>query len=201
MADARTLIRPIILIAAIAVAGCATIRQTDPPQTATQQLLVSTAIDRSAAKLKLALSPGSRIFVDAQHVDADENIQYPKYTIAAVREQLLRQGLRLVGDRVTADAIVELRSGAQSINEKKILLGIPEMALPVPFTGPVTIPELAIFKYHRLNGVAKLALAAYRPDGTLLFATDFQYGEAEQKDWTLLFFISHKSHDLWPGER
>jgi hypothetical protein len=200
MAVSRKL-RAIFVLTALAVSGCATVRQTDPPLTANTQLLISTAVDRAAVQLKPTLKAGSRIYLDANNIDGDkEHVVYPKYTIAAVRDQLLRLGFRIVEDRSQADAVLELRSGAQSINEKSILVGIPNITMPVPLAGPITIPELAIFKYHRLHGVCKLALVAHGRDGNLLHSTGVQYGQAQQKRWVFLFLFSSTSHDLWPGE-
>jgi hypothetical protein len=193
--------RAIALVAVLMMTGCATVRQTDPPTTATEQLLISTAVDRSVGKLKLSIPPGSRVYLDAQNLDSEkEYVRYPKYTIAAVRDQLMRLGYKVVDQRSQADVSVELRSGAQSINEKSILIGTPNIAVPVPFAGSFAIPELALFKYHRLRGISKLALSASNAAGSLLYSTEFQYGEAEQKHWVFLFVITHTSHDLWPGE-
>jgi len=194
-------LRVIVLLAVAALAGCATLRQTDPPLTADEQLLISTAVDRSSAMLKPEIPPGSRVFLDATNLDADKEIViYPKYTIASVRDQLLRSGFRLVDDRAQADVILELRSGAQSINEKNFLIGIPNVTVPVPLAGPMTIPEIALYKYHRLRGVSKLALVARSPDGRFLYSTGMQYGESQKKRWVFLLLFSGGTHDLGPYE-
>jgi len=192
--------RSLVLLTILALSGCATVRQTDPPTTAEEQLLVSMAVDRAVGKLTLPGVPaGSRLFVDVTNVDVDQNgtvMLLPKYTIAAVRDQLLRLGYRLVDDRKVADYVVELRNGGQAIDDKQIILGLPNTVLPVPMTGPITVPELALFKYHRQHGLSKVGLAVYGRDGAMAYSTGSQFGDSEQKHWTLLFLISFTSHDL-----
>jgi hypothetical protein len=190
-----------LLLAVAALTGCASVRQTDPPTTAEELLLVSTAVDRAVGKLKLDIPPGSRVFVDASNVDVDQSnantaMLLPKYTIAAVRDQVLRLGYKVVAERKDAEYVVEVRNGGQAIDDKQIILGIPNTTLPVPLTGPITVPELAIFKYHRQHGLSKLGLAVYGKDGSLAYSTGSQFGDSEQKHWTLLFLITFTSHDL-----
>jgi hypothetical protein len=104
------------LTAVLALAGCTTVRSTEPNQTATEQLLITTAIDHAAAELKPAIPTGSKVFVDPQYFDAaGDSAPYPKYAMGAVRDELLQEGAHLVADRKSADIVVEPRSGAQSI--------------------------------------------------------------------------------------
>jgi hypothetical protein len=167
-------------------AGCATDRQTDPPQTATEQLLVTNAVDQAVERLKLVFPPDSKLFLDQQFYDADNGVR-PKYAVAAVREQLLRLGAHLVDDRKSADVVVELRAGAESIDYHTFLIGIPSFPVPIPLTGVLQFPELAFFKIDRQTGVAKLALTAYTPkDGALLSASGLQYGQAYRKKVVVL---------------
>jgi hypothetical protein len=41
------------------------------------------------------------------------------------------------------------------------LLGIPTLVVPIPFVGPLQIPELAFYKTEPQNSYAKFALLAY----------------------------------------
>lgn len=189
-----------LLAGALALAGCVTTRQTDPPFTATHQLLVTTAVDRSAAQLKLALPAGSKVFLDP-YVDMDGTFHFPKYTVAAVRSRLLDLGALLVASREEADVVVELRAGAQSVNDRRILLGLPGFMVPVPLAGNLALPEVPLFKYHRETGLSKLAVVAYHADGRLIADTGPQYGEAIRSHWVVLFVISRSTQDLLPEDR
>lgn len=184
-----------LLIAVLA--GCATMRETQPPRTATEQLLISTAAARAAAQLQPTLPAGSKVFLDTQFYDTDQVVE-PKYTIAAVREQLLRLGAHLVADRKDADVVVELRSGAQSIDSSEFLVGIPTFSFPIPFVGAFTFPEIPFFKIARRTGISKLALVAYgTPNGEPIAATGHHFGQSHLNKYNLLIF-SWTRQDIYP---
>lgn len=186
------------LALAAALAGCASVRQTDPPVSATEQLLISTAVDRSVSQLQLPLRFGTKVFLDTTNLDIDATVVYPKYTIAVVRSQLLRMGAVMTLERKDADIVAELRSGAQSINDHTMLFGLPAFSLPVPLAGTLAIPEFPLFKYYRETGRSKVALAAYDRKGRLIADTGALYGEANQIHWVVLFFFSYTTNELHP---
>ena len=191
---------PLGAVLVLAMAACATNRQTDPPRTATEELLVSTAVDHAVDQIKLPLPPDSKVFVDTQYFDTD-GVVHPKYTIAAVHDQLLRQGAHLVGERKDADVVVEMRSGAQSIDYSTFLIGIPSFPLPIPFAGPLTFPEIAFFKISRQTGVSKLALTGYsQKEGALTASSGPQYGESQRKS-VMILFVSWTDSNLLPPKK
>jgi hypothetical protein len=196
----QTRLAPLGALLSLAIAGCATDRQTDPPRTATEELLVSTAVDRSVDRIKFQLPPDSKVFVDTQYFDTDGVVR-PKYTVSAVRDQLLRLGAHLVDDRKNADIVMELRSGAQSIDYSTFLIGIPSFPLPIPFTGTLTFPEIAFFKIDRQTGVSKLALTGFsQKEGTLAESTGPEYGQSQKKKVVILF-VSWTDSDIGPPKQ
>ena len=147
------------------LSGCTTGRQTDPPRTATEQLLISTAADRAAASIALDLGPERKCFLDATNFEGLDG----KYAIAAIRSSLLKKGTRFVGDKKDADTIVEIRSGALSIDKHDTLVGIPSVDIPIPLAGDFGTPEIAFYKSEAQEGVAKFAATAYdAKDGRFL---------------------------------
>ncbi len=189
-------------LAAIGLAGCTTERVTEPTQTATEQLLVSTAVDRAVDTLNAPLKPGAKVFLDPQFFDAsDVNVILPKYTVGAVRDWLLKHGAHLVDDRKTAEVIVELRNGAQSIDHKSLLVGIPSIPVPIPLAGTITTPELALFKRDRQNGISKIAITAYDArDGGLTASSGAHYGRSEKTGWTVLLAFSWDTQNIMPED-
>lgn len=157
-----------VVLAALVVMllpGCTTGRQTDPPRTATEQLLISTAADRAAASIALNLGPERKCFLDATNFEGLDG----KYAIAAIRSSLLKKGTRFVGDKKDADTIVEIRSGALSIDKHDTLVGIPSVDIPIPLAGDFGTPEIALYKSEQQEGVAKFAATAYdAKDGRFL---------------------------------
>jgi hypothetical protein len=142
---------------AVPLFGCSTERQTDPPRTATEQLLISAAADRAADSLRLDLGPDRKAFLDATNFEGIDG----KYAVAAIRSSLLKQGTRFVGDKKDADTIIEIRSGALSIDKHATLVGLPSWTVPIPLAGQLATPEIAIYKSEEQEGVAKFAATAY----------------------------------------
>lgn len=179
------------------VAGCTTARESFPPRTATEQMLISSATDRAAENLNLDLPPGAAVFVDDTYFEGTDR----PYAVAAVREQLARLGARLVPTRERADYVVELRAGALSIDQEATLVGLPRTDIPIPLAGPLGLPELALFKKEERRGVAKIAAVAYgAEDGRLADATAPQYGFSRETHWVVLLFFSWTTGDYGPPE-
>jgi hypothetical protein len=170
------------LLAAL-LPGCVTERETDPPRTATEQLLISTAADRAAESLILDLGPQRKAFLDATNFEGLDG----KYAIAAIRSSLLKKGTRFVGDKKDADTIVEIRAGALSIDKHDMLVGIPSVDIPIPLAGQFGTPEIALYKSEEQEGVAKFAATAYdAKDGRFLSESTPPLGRSQIKKRVLL---------------
>src|SRR5215469_6778223 len=90
------------MVASLGLAACTTERASVPQRTATEQLLISTAADRAAREMSLAIPHNTRVFIDHQYFQGyDEG-----YALNAIRTQFLRQGLAVVDDRKDAEAVV-----------------------------------------------------------------------------------------------
>lgn len=197
----------LLALGAVAFAGgCTTVTVTEPPETATEQLLITTAIDNAVANMNIEIPAGTRIFVDTSYFDGvgrDQKVLFPKYAMAAIRENLLRSGALLVPDRQTADMIVEARTGGQSVDHNSLFVGIPSISVPIPpsFVTPVTTPELALFKRDRQTGVAKLAIVAYRPGtGVYVSSSGPSYGSSNHTETTILLLFDRITSDIEPRE-
>ncbi len=123
--------------------------------------------------------------LQAQNLDAyDEG-----YVVAALRDRLLREGILMAGREADADLLLEIRSGALSIDKREDLLGIPSYTVPIPLTGPFQTPEIALFKRERQEGVAKLAVTSYDPQsGTLHSSSGPTFGSSTHDRWVVLIF-------------
>ena len=188
------------IILAPPLGACTTVRLTQPSQTATEQLLISAAIDDAVANLKPSLPSDTRAYVDTTYLDNTpaDALLFPKYEIGAVRDQLLRNGARLVADKNDADVIVELRTGGQAIDHNSFLVGIPSFQLPIPFTNAST-PEIALYKRDRQTGVAKLAVTVYSErTGRLTGSSGPQYGSSDHTRFSLLFFFTWAHNNIEP---
>ena len=163
--------------------GCATNRVTDPPRTATEQFLLSTAASRAVAQLSIQGLRDRKLWLDFTYFNAPESA----FVVGELRAKLLLNGARLLADRADADIILEVRSGGVGVDRREYLLGLPALTLPSA-TGGVAAetPELAIVKNTRQRGFASVAFVAYwAKTGEVVFASGPFTGRSLRDDWWL----------------
>jgi hypothetical protein len=152
-------------------------------RTATEQLLISDAIDRAVQTMNLQALAGQTVFLDDTKLTdtVDKN-----YYISTLRQHLLATGCELRDKREEADFIVEARAGAIGTDRNDLLFGIPSMNMPsIPLVQPVpaAIPEIPIAKRKDQRGVAKIAVFAYhRATGTPVWQSGIVRQESSAND-------------------
>ncbi|HEV3022448.1 MAG TPA: DUF6655 family protein [Pirellulales bacterium] len=148
------------LTCCVASAGCGTTKWSDTARTATEQLLISTAVDQSIERIDFSPLAGRNVYLDTQFM---EGIVDKNYVISTMRQHMLAQNCILNSDRETADYTVEARAGAVGTNHHDVLLGVPALVLPTgALTGvPSAIPEIPFAKSTDQKGIAKIACFAY----------------------------------------
>ncbi|HWK43791.1 MAG TPA: DUF6655 family protein [Stellaceae bacterium] len=185
----------VTIIGAAALAGCTIIITSNPQRTATEELLISKAAEQATDNLKLDFPAGTQIFVDTTNFDGYDS----KYAIGTIRDHLMRQGAHLVDAKGDAKMVLEIRSGALSIDETTHLWGIPGFTVPVPLTGNVNFPEIALYKKTVRAGVAKFAATGYDPrTGALISTTDPQFGFSQKTRKIVLLIFSSSTNDTVP---
>lgn len=185
------------LVFVVLLSGCSTARHTQPQRTATEQLMISTAAERAAQRLTVGLSPGTRVFVNAETFESYDQ----KYALGAIRSRVLESGANLVGERKDADVVIDVRAGALALDQSDTLVGIPKMNVPIPLAGALTIPEIALFKRELERGVAKFAMVAYdNKSGEHVASSGPVYGFSHRRKWVVLLFISWTSDDVLPTD-
>src|ERR1700730_11683982 len=103
--------------------GCGTTRMTDTLRTATEQLLVSNAIDQAVSELDFRELSGKTVYFDPQYLDG---VVDRGYLVSSLRQQLLASGCVLQDDRTKARYVVEVPSGGDGTNRHALLVGIPQ---------------------------------------------------------------------------
>jgi hypothetical protein len=172
----------------LVVVGCGTTRSSDTGRTATEQLLISNAIDRAVQSVDLKTLAGQSVFFDDSKLGevVDRN-----YLISTLRQHLLANGCRLRDQRDQADFIVEARAGAVGTDRNDLLFGIPStnvpQIMPVQPVPAAVIPEIPIAKRRDQKGIAKLAVFAYhRETGTPVWQSGLVHEESSSNDvWIL----------------
>jgi hypothetical protein len=141
----------------LAVTGCSTYDETNPSRSASEQLLISTAMDRALTNEDLSIFSGRKIYLDATYFASYDQ----QYALGEIRDALNSAGALLVDNVTNSDLVVEPRSGALSVDASSSLVGIPAMGLPVPLSGALSTPEIAFYKSVKQNSIGKIALLAY----------------------------------------
>jgi hypothetical protein len=142
-------------------AGCGTTKWSDSPRTATEQLLISDAVDRAISEIDFTALSDQSVYLDTRFIvtTLDQN-----YVTSTLRQHMLASGCIIKDKPEEADFVVEVRAGSLGTNRNDVLLGIPATNLPtvglLP-SGTAAIPELALAKTTNQHAVCKIAVFAY----------------------------------------
>lgn len=148
------------------VVGCGTTKS----RLATEQLLVSDAVDQAVADIDFGVMAGQKVFFDAQYINNIKGVGFvnSEYIISSLRQQMVAADCRLQDAEVDADFVVEARVGTLGTNGHEVVYGIPAnnaistASQLMPNTPPLpAIPELALAKRDNHLGAAKIAVFAY----------------------------------------
>lgn len=147
------------MVLAASAVGCGTTRWSDTARTATEQLLLSTAVDRAIDNMDFRSLADKYVYLDPQFLDCVDN----KYVVSTLRQHMLSEGCILMSDAASADYVVEVRSGAIGTDHHDVLVGIPAISVPGSSMAgmPSAIPEIPFAKTTSQRGIAKLACFAY----------------------------------------
>ncbi len=154
---------PALMLAAV---GCGTTRS----YTATEQLVMSDAVDRSIGQLDFRPLSGSKVYLDTsylRHVKG-EGFVNAEYVTSALRQQIVAAGCLIQDANTEAEIIIEARIGTLGQDDHRVTFGVPETnmlasaAALIP--GAPTIPrtgELAFARREAREAAVKVAAFAY----------------------------------------
>lgn len=148
-------------LALVAAAGCGTTKWSDSPRTATEQLLISDAVDRAVSEIDFGVLAGHDVYLQTKYFDGAVD---DKYVIGTLRQHMLASGCIIKDKLEDAQYVVELRAGAIGTNRNDLLFGVPQTSLPTGGMFPVaptSIPEIPLMKRTNQQAVAKIAVFAY----------------------------------------
>jgi hypothetical protein len=149
-------------LAALCV-GCGTTRRSDTTRTATEQMLLSDAVDRAISRIDFGLLAGKEVYLDNTYLGTTVDKEYITSTL---RQHMLACGCVLKDKKEDAQIVVEARAGAVGTDRHDLLFGTPATTVslgalsPVPGT-PIQAPEIAFAKRTDQMGIAKIAVFAY----------------------------------------
>ena len=172
-------LRKLIFLGLLSVCGVETIGcGTTKSFTATEQLLMSDAVDSTIAKMDFRAISGHKIFLDTQYVVGagkvipgvamPVNLVNSDYVISGLRQQLTAAGCMLVDTKELADVICEARCGALGTDGHSMIYGLPAnnflstASSVIPGTPALpAIPEISVAKREMKSAAAKVSVFAY----------------------------------------
>ncbi len=143
--------------------GCGTSKWTDTRRSATEQLLITDAMDRAVSKLEFRALAGKTVYIDERPLNS---LSDAAYLVSCMRQHMLASGCVVKETREDAEYVAEIRAGAIGTDRHELLYGVPTVNIPavVPVSGfgvPSQIPEIPFVKKTDQRAVAKIAVFAY----------------------------------------
>lgn len=194
----------VMLLVFSSLPGCGTLWKITPPsRTSLDQVMVSTAAERAAYLLTsgyqrqiktkdLAHNLGQSFILAKNFTTTDE-----QYALQAIRNSFLSAGVVLVDDIKKAVTIIEVATGALSVDNTSSLIGLPAMGIPVPMAGTLQIPEIPLYKKATNRALAKFSISVYDARSGKVKGTPFStIGTATVDSWEVMLFFKFMDNDL-----
>lgn len=137
---------------------------------ATEQLVISDAVDRAVAGIDFSPLSGRKVYLDTKYLDSVKfgpqgNVEY---VISSLRQQMAAYDCRLQEKPEQAEFIVEARVGVLANDGHEVTYGIPGSAalstasvfLQSPVQSPA-MPELSLGRRNHQQGTTKIGVFAY----------------------------------------
>lgn len=163
---------------------------------ASEQLVVSDAVDRAVAGIDFTPLSGHKVHFDTKYLASVKltpsgNVEY---VISSLRQQMAAYDCRLVDKPEEAEFIVEARVGVLANDGHEVTYGVPGSAalttasvfLASPVAAPA-MPELSLGRRNHQQGTAKIGVFAYdRVTREPVWQSGLAKGSTRAKDmWVL----------------
>ncbi len=157
----------ILIVAALPLLaiGCGTTKL----QEATEQLVLSSAVDRSISMIDFRPLAGERVYLDTAYLKNIKSLTFVNadYVTSSLRQQIMAAGCYLQEQKDDADIVIEARIGTLGADDHRVTYGVPEnnglatAASLLAQTPTPSIPEIALARRDAREGAAKIAAFAY----------------------------------------
>ena len=154
------------------IAGCGT----TTTKLATEQLLMSDAVDSAISRIDFRYLEGKKVFLDTSYLQKVKavGVVNADYIISSLRQQLTAARCLIQLKKEEAEIIVEPRVGALGTDGHELTYGIPKTtaltsAAAVFSNTPIapSVPEISLGRNVAQSGIAKIIVFAYDQDTKL----------------------------------
>lgn len=182
-----------LILMAMCLVGCGTTKN----QTATEQLLLSDAVDVAVARIDFTPLAGQRVYLDSSFIKDYKGVGFvnSNYIISSLRQQLTACGVLLLEKEDEADFIVEARVGVLGSDAHEVSFGIPSTA---PLSA-VTSAVSAMAQVPAIPGIPELSVARRKEDMAAAKVIAYCYDrESRERIWQSGISVGHSdSKDIW----
>lgn len=159
---------------------------------ATEQLLVSDAVDNAIATIDFRSLAGENVYFDTRYLINVKGVGFvnAEYIISSLRQQMIAADVRLKEKIDEADYVVEARVGTLGSDGNEIIYGIPankgaamaSTVLPSAAALPA-LPEISVARKESQLGAVKVAAFAYdRRNGTPIWQSGIARSRTTSQD-------------------
>lgn len=177
---------------AMALMGCGI----NKSRLATEQLVVTDALDEAVSKVDFSALSGRKVYLDTSYIDGLKLSPYSntEYAVSSIRQQMVAYNCLLQAKKDEAEFVVEVRIGALANDGDEVTYGVPgssakAAATAVPSIGSLLppIPEISFGRRIHQIGAAKVGVFAYdRVSGEPVWQSGLATGTSEARDLWLL---------------
>jgi hypothetical protein len=200
------------LIAALTlIAGCALPREVSKtPRSATEQLLLTHAVQRALADVTVPLPEGATVAVEVSGLQTDRAhvhmqkegdfgiIDAPSWDLSFVRDavaaRLGERGYHIKKYAGEATYLVRVMVLALGTNQGNTFFGLPPIqSVIIPFS----LPQITLYQELDQLAHARLYLDIYEAaTGRFVRSTPWTTGNAYYNQYTVLFFFTFRTTDI-----
>lgn len=146
-----------LLCLAVLFTGCSTPEMTNTKRSAVETLILSDSVDKSLRRADLRRFAFKKAFINPANLAVEDK----PYVLGRLAEHLGYQGMSLVDDKKDADFIVDVYCGTLATDHDKFMIGIPSIAVPIPFSGTFQLPEVPFYRNISQKAFCKMRLSVW----------------------------------------
>jgi hypothetical protein len=180
-----------VIAALILLSACGVTRDASKsPRAATEQLLLTQAVERSLEDVSVPMLKDATVVMEVAGLTPDQF-----YVRDAVAGHLARtQGVRIMGFRDQAKYVVRVMIQALGTELDQSFFGMPQVQGGLI---PIALPELPLYKFIREVGYVRYALNIYESGtGRLIMTTPWYTKTAAWRQYTIFIFLTFRTSTL-----
>lgn len=181
----------VVLLEICLLSACGVTRDSSKsPRAATEQLLLSQAVERSLEDVSVPMLKDATVVMEVAGLTPDQF-----YVRDAVAGHLARtQGVRIMGFRDQAKYVVRVMIQALGTELDQSFFGMPQVQGGLI---PIALPELPLYKFIREVGYVRYALNIYESEtGRLVMTTPWYTKTAAWRQYTIFIFLTFRTSTL-----